>query len=189
MANTAAKKSPAKKTAAEKAAVSKAETKTNEPVVEEKKEYRVRQVLDPNTIVTVRNGFQGRLIYISKKTGEQFDWAAFGDEQDMELGELKSARNNSKKFFINNWFMLDDPEIIEYLGVQEYYKDAIPIDEFDDLFVKAPDEIIDIVSKLSKGQRKSVAYRARRLIANKQIDSLRVIDALEKSLNIELIEK
>ena len=71
------------------------------------------KAFDLNQIVTVRNGFQGRLVYKSKKTGEVFIWEEFGAEQDMELAELKSARSSSKKFFINNWFVIDDPEVID----------------------------------------------------------------------------
>ena len=145
--------------------------------------------IDPSEYVSVRNGFQGRLVYISKRTGEQFVWDSFGSEQEMELRELKNAKNSSKKFFINNWFMFDDPWIIDYLGVRQFYKNALGIDNFDEVFDLDPSALKDRVSKLSKGQRKSVAYRAKELIAEKKIDSLSVINALEEALGIELIEK
>ena len=96
--------------------------------------------VDPSQYVTVRNGFQGKLIYRSKKTGEVFIWDEFGSEQEMELRELRNAKNSSKKFFINNWFMFDEDWIIDYLGMRQYYKDALPIDHFDDIF-KQIDEL------------------------------------------------
>ena len=43
--------------------------------------------------------------------------------------------------------------------------------------------------KLSAGQKKSVAFRAKQLIKDGKIDSIKVINALEKSLSIELIER
>ena len=46
--------------------------------------------------VTVRNGFQGRLVYKSKRTGERFVWDSFGAEQDMEMSELRNARELNK---------------------------------------------------------------------------------------------
>lgn len=153
------------------------------------KEIRVKKNLDPNMIVTVRNGFQGTLVYVSRKTHEQFVWDSFGDEQDMDLQELKNARNSEKGFFENNWFLIDDPEVIEYLGVSKFYKNALSYDGFDEIFKKTPKEIEAAVSVLSDGQKESVAYRARRLIESKDIDSLKVIDTLEKSLGIELIER
>ena len=123
------------------------------------------------------------------KTGEKFVWDGFGDEQDMEFAELKSARSASKKYFSNNWFMFDDPEVVEQLGMTQFYRFALKIDEFDELFAKTPTEIDTIVSKLSDGQKKSVAYRAKQMVASGDIDSNKVINALEKSLGVELIER
>lgn len=154
----------------------------------ETKTYKVKKNLDPNMYVTVKNGFNGTLVYKSKKTGERFIWESFGDEQEIELAELKSAKNSYKAFFENNWFLFDDPEIIEWLGVGQYYKHALDYESFDKLFEKAPNEIEKIVGELSKGQRKTVAFRAKQLISEGAIDSIKVITALEKSLNIELIE-
>lgn len=154
-----------------------------------KQQYKVKKNLDPNMIITVKNGFQGRLIYKSRRTQERFEWSGFGDEQDMDLQELKNAKNSSKTFFENNWFLIDDPEVLEYLGVSQYYKYALNFDSFDDLFTKELKEIKSIISKLSTGQKKSVAYRAKQLIADGVIDSIKVITALEDSLSIELIDR
>lgn len=154
-----------------------------------KQNYKIKKNLDPNMIVTVRNGFQGMMVYVSKRTNERFIWESFGDEQDMDLQELKNAKNSSKGFFENNYFLIDDPEIIEYLGVERYYKNALSYDTFDDLFSKTPDEIRKAISKLSNGQKRSVAYRAKQFIETGKIDSIKVINALEESLSIDLIEK
>jgi len=156
--------------------------------VEEKKHYKVKKDLDPGMYVTVKNGFNGTLVYKSKKTGERFIWEAFGDEQEMELAELKAAKNSYKPFFVNNWFLFDDPEIVEWLGMGQYYKHALNSASFDKLFEKSPAEIEKTIGGLSSGQKKSVAFRARQLIADGTIDSIKVIAALEKSLAVELIE-
>jgi len=181
----AVKKTAEKKPAEKKTAGSVKETAAAEP----KRQYKVKQNLDPATIVPVRNGFQGKLVYRSRRTGEEWIWNEFGDEQDMELSELKNVKNTYKKFFTDNWFMIDDPEIIEYLGVEQYYRSALTIDGFDGLFDETPDAIADRVSKLSDGQKRSVVYRAKQLIAEGGIDSLSVIGALERSLGVELIER
>ena len=153
---------------------------TEEPIIPKE--------INPDQIVTVRNGFQGRLVYKSKRTGERWTWDAFGAEQDMELSELKNARNSNKKYFINNWFMFDEDWIVDHLGMRQYYKHSLPIRDFDKLFEKTAPEVEKIVSNLSEGQRKSVAYRAKQLIADGRIDSNRVISTLEKCLGTELVE-
>lgn len=145
--------------------------------------------IDPHQYVTVRNGFQGRLVYKSSRTGELFVWDEFGAEQEMELRELKDAKNAHKKMFINNWFMFDEGWVVDYLGLNQYYKNAVSIDDFDSIFSKTPAEIKKIISNMSDGQKRSVAYRAHQLIQDNAIDSLKSIAALEDALGVELIEK
>ena len=192
---------PAKKTSAVTEKVLAAETAIDTPTEEtanvmpatqepvERVVYRVKEALSPTTFATVRNGFSGKLVYRSRKTGERCVWETFGDEQDIELQELKNAKSASRLFFENNWFMIDDPEVIEYLGVERYYRNALSIDDFGDIFEMKPDVIKEKVANLSAGQKNSLAYRARQKIKSEEIDSLKVIDALEKSLGIELIER
>ncbi len=147
--------------------------------------------IDPNQIIMVLNGFQGKLIYKSPRTQELYQWDSFGDSQEMELREIRNAKSAAKKFFLNNWFMFSDEDswIIDYLGLNQYYKNALRLDEFDDLFTKPVEEIEDIISKLSEGQKKSIAYRARQLMLEGEIDSNKVINTLEKSLGIDLVER
>ena len=173
-------KSSAKATtkAAEQNTISPAE---NTPVV--------AKDIDVHQYVTVRNGFQGRLVYISQKTGEHFVWDGFGTEQEMELLELRNAKNSAKKFFQNNWFMFDEDWIVDYLGLKHFYKHAVKIEDFDKIFEMSPAEIKNTVGALSDGQKKSVAYRAKMLIAEGEIDSNKAINALEEALGVELIER
>lgn len=163
----------------------------SEKTSEQKKEKIIPKEIDPNQTVVVSNGFQGKLVYESPRTHEIFIWDTFGDTQEIELRELRNAKSSAKKFFINNWFMFDDEYswVIDYLGLKQYYKNAISLDDFDDLFKEKPEKIVKIVSKLSEGQKKSVAYRARQLIIDGTIDSNKAIKALEESLGAELIER
>lgn len=171
-----AAETPKRKTRTKKAA-----EKTVKPIVPKD--------IDPEQYVTVRNGFQGRLVYVSKHTGERFVWDQFGAEQEMELRELKNAKNSYKKFFENNWFMFDEDWIVDYLGVQRFYRNAVRIEDFDEIFQKDAKTISEIISDMSDGQKKSVAYRARVLIADGAIDSNKAITALEDSLGVELVER
>lgn len=149
----------------------------------------MRKQLDPHTIVTVKNGFPGMLIYESSKTGEMFRWESLGDEQDMELQELKNARNASKAFYVNNWFRIDDPEILDYLGVAEYYKNALNLIDDETLRALKPEDIRSTVMKMSDGQKLALKYRVKQMIENGDIDSMKMITAFEEALGVELIER
>jgi hypothetical protein len=145
--------------------------------------------VDTSEYVVVKNGFHGRLVYKSRKTGELYVWDEFGAEQEMEIRELRNVRNSYKKFFINNWFMFDEDWLLDYLGVRQYYKNAIPIDTFDEIFELSSTDLKKRIEGLSDAQKKSVAYRAKELIAENKIDSLTTIGVLERALDISLIER
>lgn len=172
-------------------AVNAEETTTEVFAVEEVKKPIIAKDIDLNQLIPVRNGYQGRLVYKSPRTHEKFVWPDFGSEQMVELLELRNAKNTYKKYYMNNWFMFDDDYswVIDYLGLGQYYKHALTIDSFDDLFQKSAAEIEKIVAKLSAGQKSSLSYRARQLIADGEIDSNKAIAALERSLGVDLIER
>lgn len=187
-----------KKPTARSRARAKAETPEAEQKVEPK-ETTKRTVakkppikpkkLDLNMYVTVRNGFPGLLVYVSKRTGETFLFEGFGTEHEMELQELKSCKNNSKGFFENNWFLIDDPEVIEFLGVGEYYRNAFSYAEFEAMADMTADEIAEKMKHISPGQKLAVTRYAARLIREGRIDSLKVIKTLEDGLGVQLTEK
>lgn len=185
------------KASVRKTAVADVEAKTTEQTaVAEGQDTTTTTAITPKEIdasqyVIVRNGFQGRLVYKSRKTGETYVWDSFGSEQEMELRELRNAKSSFKKYFIDNWFMFDKDEdwIIDYLGVRQYYKHALPLDKFDEIFDLKPAELKAKIALLSDGQKRSVSYRAKELIADNKIDSRSVISALEEALGVELIEK
>lgn len=161
---------------------------SEEATEEAKFKYKIKPALDSTMEVPVTNGFGGKLVYKSRKTGETIVWDEFGTEQYMELSELRNAKNSNKKFFMNNWFLFDDPEVAQWLGVDQYYKNALRLEDFDGFFEKTPEEITATLNVMSKGQKKSIAFMARQMIANEEIDSIKAISALETGLGIELIE-
>lgn len=152
--------------------------------------YTAKDV-DMNQYITVRNGYPGQLVYTSKRTGERFFWEHYGDEQDMTLMELRNARNTSKKFFDHNWFVFDEEYdwVIDFLGVRAFYNNIINLEGIDALFKKTPKQIEKELAALTNGQKRTVGYRAMEMIRDKEIDSLAVIDVLEKGLGVALIER
>lgn len=163
----------------------------NVPVQAEEKtaKPRVKKSLDPNMYVPVKNGFHGHLVFRDKVTGEEYEWESFGDEIDITLNTLQKARSGQSRFFKDNWFLIDDPAVIEYLNIGQYYKNALNFEEFDSIFELSKDEIVERVKMLSDGQKRGVIYAAKQKIENGELYDLNIIKALEDTLDAELIEK
>lgn len=175
---------------AEKNAQKKANKLQSTPKESATASYTAKDV-DMNQYITVRNGHPGQLVYTSKRTGEKFFWEHYGDEQDIQLMELRNARNTSKKFFDHNWFVFDEEYdwVIDFLGVRAFYNNIINLEGIDALLKKTPKKIEKELATLTNGQKRTVAYRAMEMIRNKEIDSLSVIEVLEKGLGIALVER
>lgn len=188
----------AKRTTTAKSQLTKADNPptTNKPeeTVAAKEEHAPIKVqtVDGSTYVTVRSGYQGRLIYKSTRTGEKIVWGEFGEPQQMELRELQQVKNTVKDMYINNWFMFDEDWIPDFLGVSQYYRNIIPVESFDEVLTASIDEIERLkptLSNLSRGQKTSMAYRARTLISEGKIDSRKAISTLEELLGEQLLMK
>lgn len=157
--------------------------------VEQVQQYKVRAEIDDRTVVTVKNGFPGVLAYVSRKTGEEFIWPEYSSELEMEYSELKAVRNTKKAYFENNWFLIDDPNVLDCLGVSQFYRYASRNFGFEKLFDKTPAEIKADVAEMNSEQKRSVSYRARQLIKEGTLDSIKKITALEEALGVELVER
>ena len=167
--------------------------KQTDPAPTSNNEIKVRKTkkkLPLDMIVEVKNGFNGKLIYVSKRTiGYTVIFEEFGDLDYITLDELVSASNASRKFFENNWFLIDYEEVLDFLNVSRFYKNALNTENFDEIFNKTENEILETVKKLSSGQKNTLIYRAKQKIETGEIDSRKTIEILEKALEVELIER
>ena len=138
--------------------------------------------------ILVRNGFHGPLTIQLPKAGYAIRMQEFGDEDYIEVADLRTLRNSSPKYFKKNWILFDDPDIIEYLHLEEFYKHALSVDGINDLFVIPVDEAVAKICSLSDGQKKTVMYAALHKIETGEMDSLVQIKAFEQALGVQLTE-
>ena len=145
-----------------------------------------------DTVVPVVCNVIGGAIYKSAKTiGYTIDWDAYGSVEYVELSELVSMRNTARRFFEDNWIVLEDTEnftavqLYDFLRVTKYYENAFTPETTDTIFDMNDKEIIRVVSELSKGMKDTIATRAKEKIDAKELDSNKKIEALETALNVK----
>lgn len=138
-------------------------------------------------MVECRSGVSGNLIYKSSlNPGYVVEWSGLGEIQEMEYRELVSMRGNQRRFFEENWILIDDPAVIKKLGVGRYYQNSLSTDDFEDVFNMSADEIKEIVPTLPGGTKDAIASEAKKKIDSGELDSRSAIKALEDSLDVEL---
>ena len=145
-----------------------------------------------DTIIPVTSNFEGLLYFESKKTmGYSVEWDAYGSTEYIELSELVGMRNSYRRFFEDNWIIVEDTEdysageIYSFLKVEKYYQNVLTPDNINELFKKEPKEVIKIVSTLSNGMKDIIKTKAKVMYDDKKLDSNKMIEALEAALNIK----
>jgi len=156
----------------------------------EKSKKAIKIPLD--LIVPVICNVTGGANYISKKAnGYIVEWDSFGDVEYMELGELVSMRNTDRRFFEDNWIILEDVddytsvELYNFLKVGKYYEKYFTPETIDTIFDLDASDIIRTISELSSGMKATIATRAKMKIDAKELDSNNKIEALEAALNVK----
>lgn len=147
------------------------------------KKPKPKTVKDSDSI-DVKSCVIGRLVWKSPRTGYRIIWDEFGVSNPMTVEELRDMRNGSRKFFENNWVVLegDDAEdVMKYLQLDKYYKEFASVEDIDSIFEYEPDEILAIVKKFNFGLKELVARRAATLKNEGALDSVKVIEAVEKA--------
>lgn len=163
---------------------------TSNSVVAKNMQKSVRIPLD--TIVPVICNTPGGAFYASKKImGYTVEWDNIGSVEYMELGELSSMKNTDKRFFEDNWIVLDDTEdytaeqLYDFLKVSKYYKNIITPDNLDTIFTYSKEKLVKTISTLSRGMRETIAVKAKQKLDENTLDK-NIIDVLESSLGIQL---
>lgn len=169
-------------------------TMTVETEVAEKKPVKVkpakrRQKLPSDTLVECRNITMGKLTYKSyKQNGYKIVWNEPGDIEEIELGELMSMRNSQPKFFTKNWIEIEDPEILEYLGVTKYYKGVPNYDDFENIFLQPFEDMKVAIANLPQSIKKTLGIKATEMINNGTIDSVKTVKYLCEAFDLLIDE-
>jgi hypothetical protein len=159
----------------------------DEVVEVEEKPVKKKRTIERDEVVACRNLTSGKLIYISKKTGLETVWSVYGDEEYLEVGELLTMRSSQPKFLKNPWLIIDDEDVVEYLGLKSIYDSILPVDELDNFFNCSVNEARDILPKLPKGLRDLLAEKARQGIQDGNLNNLQLIRLLEQELKLDLL--
>lgn len=144
-----------------------------------------------DTIVPVVCNTVGGAVYISKRNmGYRVEWDDMGSVEYMEIGELASMRNTDRRFFEDNWIILEDTDeytasqMYDFLKVAKYYSNIFSPSDVDKLFESSKDEIIRVCSGMSSGIKQTVAAKAKLKLDDGTLDK-NIVEPLETALGIQ----
>ena len=180
----------------------KVETAPVEPVkaepdsVTEAKERNQRKLDIPNNYeIPVKSNVAGGLTYVSRRNkGLEYRWERNGDVEYIEYSELVSMRNTQRKFFENNWVIVEDSDytaedVYRALSIQKYYE--FNLQSIDDVFSFPEKTVREIAAKASKGLKDNIIQRARYLYSEGSdlFDSSKRVKMFEDAFNMVFEEE
>ena len=164
----------------------KSETKEKKVVEKITKTSNVRPQRDMNELIRVVCITNAPLVYESRsQLGYRVYWDGYLSEAWMEYKELINMRNTYRAFFERPWIICDW-DVLEDLRVDQYYKNIIDLENLDDVFKKTPKELEKTLKEIPDGIKALIVDRAFELRREKKLDSLSVIETIEKTLNVDL---
>lgn len=154
--------------------------------IKEEQPVRRKKQIDLHMEVPCRNVNDGEVIYVSRKSGLQTLWSAYGDIVFIDVGELLTMKASQPRFLNEPWIVIDDEDAAKYLGLDKLYEKLFGIEDLDDFFNQSLDKMEEVLIKLPKGLKESIAIRARKKIEDETLYDTRKIRLLEDKLKIDL---
>ena len=168
------------------------DTKIEQEITEIKKPKRVK--IDKDLEVLVMNNTTGTLVYVDRKSGNTYEMSGFGGTEYFTVDELRVMKNTQNSFFENYWIIpveVDDDEIeiedvMKYLGLEEWYKDAMLKSDVDNLLIKMSiDKFDKVIDNLNQIYVARITERAVELYRQKKFNDMYKMKTLERKLNKE----
>jgi hypothetical protein len=107
----------------------------------------------------------------------------------MELGEFINLKNSDLRFVQEPWIRIvedDEVDILKYANVYQYYKEMVEVNDVEDLLGYSFDKFAKKFDKLPEGYKNTVAEHAAQMIQEGRLDSIKIKNYIESSMNIDL---
>lgn len=158
----------------------KIENTVEKSTTEEKKKPRVFKQSDPILCRSVTPGWLG----VPGKSGMYYVFANYGDEAEIEYGDLFALKNAHSRYLYDPLFVIEDDELLEntrWKDVSEFYSDKVyGMDDINIVLNKPNTSFKSTLKTLPKGLLKAVTVEVAKRIENGTFDSLKKIKILDE---------
>lgn len=105
---------------------------------------------------------------IGNNDSDCYTFKEFGEVQSIPFGDLKEIVKFNKSFAQNGLFYVNDEKAIKQLRLEKYYKRLVNYQDMESIFVKEPNDFIEIYKLASKGQQEVIVKLIIEKLSNKE---------------------
>lgn len=142
--------------------------------------------IDRHRLVPVMNMTNGKLIYVSKKTGAKWVWASYGDVDEIEFYELQSMKTSYKGFINDPMLLILDDEVVKYMGLESTYETILKYEDLEALFRMNNNDFKELVDNAPKAITVAIVSRAREKLEDESLESVWKVKYLNEKFNLQL---
>lgn len=162
--------------------------KADEPVVAiaepEEKWTKAKLYTIKDEFVEVRSVYDGGVTYDSPKTKISYFWTNKGDIEVMTIEEVLTMNSTRPKCLSVPWLAVNDPRVIEGLGLGKVVDMIEKIEDTDALIEMDLNELEELIKSLNTEQKNNLRDEIAKKIEANEIDSYVVVVTLKRLLEI-----
>lgn len=152
----------------------------------EKKSVKVEPLEDSDEIEVI--SLIPNVSYKDSKTYDMYEWDSIGHVEYMTFGTLKNMWRSHKGYFKNMWLKPDDDRVINSFGLTKTFEKYEYLMDASNYTRKNIGAICEAIANTPNGLKFAICDKVKKLVIDGEVTDISVIKALEKRLNIDLIE-
>ena len=157
------------------------EKKVPEPKLIPKKKFT------QNDLVLCKSVTLGGLSLTGAKSKEYYRWEAYGDEAEVEFGDLQSLVRSKSSYIFGPMFVIEDQDVIdEFPEVKKFYEESYTVQDLEGVLDLDVDSMIKTMNTLPKRALTTLKSIASTQVSNGRLDSVKKIRALDDFFGTEL---
>ena len=126
--------------------------------------------------------------YKDSKTLDMYEWDKVGHIEYMTFEILKNMWRNNKGYFKNLWLKPNDDRVINKFGLTKTFENYEYLMDASNYTRKNVNAICDAISNTPNGLKFAICDKIKSMVVNSEVTDASVLKALEKRLNIDLID-
>lgn len=126
--------------------------------------------------------------YKDSKTLDMYEWDEVGHTEPMTFETLKNMWRNNKGYFKNLWLKPCDDRVVNKFGLTKTFEKYEYLMDASNYTKKNINALCEAISDTPNGLKFAICDKIKSMVVNGEVTNASVLKALEKRLNIDLID-
>lgn len=168
-----------------KASVEKSEPEAEKKIVLKETKREIKEFNDDD-MIEVMNGATQRLIYVGELDGYYYDFARYGDREEMPYKELRLMARRQRKFLENRYIIILDEDAIASLRLGNIQTGIYTTEDLHEILLEDKKSRINSVLNSSEATQQALLRMAVSMKKNSQLRLVKIVDAIENHFDVRL---